>query len=105
MSLDDHTGAYFETHSCAMRPVFATAAQVAPLMSTVLITGEAGVGKEWLARWIHAHSRRADRPFVTVECGAPPELPVDRHRFEHSRGADTGVAPGIFDAARGGTLF
>jgi two-component system response regulator HydG len=96
---------HFETRSSEMRPVFARAARVAAHRLTVLISGEAGVGKEWLARWIHAHSRRAHRPFVTVDCGALPDVPVDRHRFEHARRAGAGVVLGIFDAARGGTLF
>jgi DNA-binding NtrC family response regulator len=95
----------FETQSSAMRPMLTRAARVAAHNLTVLVTGEAGVGKEWLARWIHAHSRRADRPFVTVDCGALPQGPVDRGRFEHARTAGARVVRGIFDAARGGTLF
>jgi DNA-binding NtrC family response regulator len=105
MFLDDHTDASFETHSCAMRPVFATAARVAPLMSTVLITGEAGVGKEWLARWIHAHSARADRPFVRLDLGVFDDRTHESYLPEYWGGAFTRLAGAIFDAAAGGTLF
>jgi DNA-binding NtrC family response regulator len=95
----------FATQSSAMRHVLAKAARVAPREITVLITGEAGVGKERLARWIHAESRRADRPFVPVDCGAFPDSPVDNHLSENVCRAPTGVMRGIFDAAGGGTLF
>jgi DNA-binding NtrC family response regulator len=88
-----------------MRHVLAKAARVAPREMTILITGEAGVGKERLARWIHAESRRADRPFVPVDCGAFPDPSVDNYLSEHLRGACRGIVRGIFDAAGGGTLF
>jgi DNA-binding NtrC family response regulator len=95
----------FATGRSAMCQVLAEAARVAPLTMTVLITGEPGVGKERLARWIHAHSTRADRPFVPVDCRAFPDMPVDRRLFRRPRGAFTSVVRGIFYAARGGTLF
>jgi DNA-binding NtrC family response regulator len=95
----------FETHSCAMRPVFAKAAKVAPRTSMVLITGEAGVGKEWLARWIHAHSGRADRPFVPFDWGAFDHRPLESYLSEDWGGAFTHITGEIFDAAAGGTLF
>ncbi|MHC4274658.1 MAG: sigma-54 interaction domain-containing protein [Planctomycetota bacterium] len=75
---------------------------------TILITGETGVGKEHLARWIHAHSSRRDRPFVPVNCGAIPETIIDSQLFGHVRGSFTGATAdhiGLVRAAEGGTLF
>jgi DNA-binding NtrC family response regulator len=88
-----------------MRPVFAAAAKAAPRTSMVLITGEAGVGKEWLPRWIHAHSGRADRPFVPFDWGAFDDRPFASYLPEHWGGAFTPITGEIFDAAAGGTLF
>jgi transcriptional regulator with PAS, ATPase and Fis domain len=91
-----------------MRQLFVKAARVAPRDATVLITGETGVGKERLARWIHAQSRRAQQTFVAVNCGALPDTLLDTHLFGHARGAFTGAtgdSPGLFEAASGGTLF
>src|SRR5713101_5282087 len=62
-----------ETQSPAMRELFVKARRVARTELTILVTGEAGAGKEWLARWIHAHSPRASRTFVPVNCAAIPE--------------------------------
>lgn len=75
---------------------------------TILITGETGVGKEHLARWIHGHSSRRDHAFVPVNCGAIPETIVDSQLFGHVRGSFTGAASdhlGLVRAAAGGTLF
>jgi two-component system response regulator HydG len=97
-----------EAQSPAMRRVLHVAARVAPLEFTVLITGESGVGKERVARWIHAHSHRADRPFVAVNGGALPETLLDSFLFGHVRGAFTDARQdrlGVFEAAQGGTLF
>ena len=97
-----------EAHSAAMRRVLTLAARVAPIDSTVLITGESGVGKERLAHWIHQRSSRARGPFVAVNCGAFAETLLDSELFGHARGAFTGAVhdrPGVFEAARGGTLF
>ncbi|MEO8481552.1 MAG: sigma 54-interacting transcriptional regulator [Acidobacteriota bacterium] len=94
--------------SPAMRQVMALAARVAPLDSTVLITGESGVGKERLARWIYQASRRAQGPFVAVNCGAFTDTLLDSELFGHARGAFTGAVQdrlGVFEAATGGTLF
>jgi transcriptional regulator with PAS, ATPase and Fis domain len=91
-----------------MRRLFEKAGRVAPRETTVLITGETGVGKERMARWLHAHSRRAGRRFVPVNCGAFPDTLLDTHLFGHVRGAFTGAvqeSAGIFEAAAGGTLF
>ena len=75
---------------------------------TILITGETGVGKEHLAKWVHSHSLRHDRAFVPVNCGAIPESLVDSQLFGHVRGSFTGAISdhlGLVRAAEGGTLF
>jgi DNA-binding NtrC family response regulator len=95
----------FETRSPAMRRVLAEAARAAPLETSVLINGETGVGKRRLARWIHAHSTRADRPFVPVDCCAFLDMRVDGDLLDGRRGPFSGVVRGIFDAAGDGTLF
>ena len=94
--------------SPAMRQVMALAARVAPSDATVLITGETGVGKERLARWLHGASRRAQGPFVAVNCGAFADTLLESELFGHVRGAFTGALHdrlGVFEAAHGGTLF
>jgi anaerobic nitric oxide reductase transcription regulator len=102
---DEPNALDFETRSASMRRVLATAARLAPCDVTILITGEPGAGKERLARWIHARSSRADRPFVPINCRIFPDLLVDRYVFEQPRGPFSGVVRGIFDVAHGGTLF
>jgi DNA-binding NtrC family response regulator len=81
---------------------------VAPTTATVLITGETGVGKEIIARSIHAMSERRNKSFVAVNCGAIPENLVETTLFGHERGAFTGayeVHHGLFEQAEGGSLF
>jgi transcriptional regulator with GAF, ATPase, and Fis domain len=83
-------------------------AQVADSDATVLILGESGTGKELIARAIHYNSRRRDRPFVAINCGALPETLLDGELFGHVRGAYTGAVsdtPGWFERAAGGTIF
>jgi two-component system response regulator HydG len=97
-----------EMQSPAMRELFETAGHVARSESTILITGETGVGKEHLARWLHAHSRRAERSFVAINCAAIPDTLLDTQLFGHTRGAFTGAvhdSAGMFEVASGGTLF
>jgi transcriptional regulator with GAF, ATPase, and Fis domain len=94
--------------SSALQAVLKKVAQVAPVETTVLLTGETGTGKELIARAIHAASPRSSRPMVKVNCGAIPSGLVESELFGHERGAFTGALQrriGRFEQANGGTLF
>jgi DNA-binding NtrC family response regulator len=94
--------------SAALRNVLDTVSKVAMTESTVLITGESGTGKELVARAIHFNSKRADKMFVTVNCGAIPEELLESELFGHVRGAFTNAVAnreGRFSIAHGGTIF
>jgi DNA-binding NtrC family response regulator len=94
--------------SSALRGVLETVSKVAATDSTVLVRGESGTGKELIARAIHYHSRRAERPLVTVNCGAIPEELLESELFGHVKGAFTGAVgdrEGRFSVANGGTIF
>lgn len=94
--------------SQAMRNVLTRVVRVAPTDAIVLITGESGTGKELIARAVHANSRRADKPFVTVNCAAISETLLESELFGHARGAFTGAVSarkGLFEEADGGTFF
>ena len=64
------------------------ASRIAATHCPVLLTGETGSGKGWLARWMHEHSPRADAPFIPVNCGAIPEALIDSHLFGHASRKD-----------------
>ena len=93
----------------AMHQVFDRAMKVAQVDSTVMIQGEAGVGKGFFARLIHRASKRKDGPFIRVDCGAIPESLIESELFGYEGGAFTGARskgkPGHFEIAEGGTLF
>lgn len=92
----------------AMQRVLNLARRVATVDSTVLVTGESGVGKERIARFIHDESTRGGGAFVAINCGAIPESLLESELFGHAKGAFTGASqdrPGLFEAANGGTLF
>ena len=94
--------------SAAMQPVIRLMERVAPSDANVLVTGEHGTGKELVARWIHAASRRAGRPLVTVNVGGLSEGVFESELFGHVRGAFTDAKAdrvGRFELADGGTLF
>src|SRR5882724_3183450 len=92
----------------SMQAVIAMADQIAPSDASILITGESGVGKEVIARHIHQKSRRADKPFISVNCAAIPENLLESELFGHEKGAFTGAIArrvGKFEEANGGTLL
>jgi two-component system, NtrC family, response regulator AtoC len=91
-----------------MRAVNALADRVAASPLAVLVVGETGVGKEVLAQRIHARSPRAAAPFLCLNCAALPEALLESELFGHEQGAFTGATrakPGLFEVARGGTVF
>jgi DNA-binding NtrC family response regulator len=91
-----------------MLKLFDLVAQVAPSRSTVLIQGESGTGKELIAKAIHHHSPRRDKPFIPVNTGAVPSELLESTLFGHERGAFTSAVAakkGLFEVADGGTLF
>ncbi len=94
--------------SARMQEIFRTIAKIAEYKTTVLVTGESGVGKELVARAIHRRSTRRGGPFVAVNCGAIPENLLESELFGHKKGAFTDAVQdrrGLFEEASGGTLF
>jgi two-component system, response regulator FlrC len=92
----------------AMARVIKLALQIAPSDASVLITGESGTGKEVLARYVHARSNRAKKPFISLNCAAIPETLLESELFGHEKGAFTGAVArrlGKFEEANGGTLL
>lgn len=103
-----HQVSGFILESPAMHRVIDVARRVAQVDSTVLLTGESGVGKERIARYIHEESARAGGPFVGINCGAVPENLLESELFGHVRGSFTGATQdrvGLFEAANSGTLL
>lgn len=91
-----------------MKNVASLAEQVAPSEASILVTGESGTGKEVMARFVHQKSRRANKPFVAVNCAAIPENLLESELFGHEKGAFTGAVArriGKFEEADGGTLL
>ncbi len=98
----------FSTRSPAMQQFMSLARRVVDADSSLLLMGETGVGKEWLARAVHSEGKRAGGPFVAVNCGAVPESLLESELFGHEKGAFTGAGRarrGYFELAHRGTLF
>jgi len=98
----------FIYRDAVMREVLRLADQIAPSDASVMITGESGTGKEVMARYLHSHSKRATRSFISVNCAAIPEHLLESELFGHERGAFTGAIArriGKFEEANGGTLL
>jgi DNA-binding NtrC family response regulator len=94
--------------SAPMRAVFETLERAAATDATVLLEGETGTGKEITAEALHRGSRRRDKPFLVVDCGAIPPQLLESELFGHERGSFTGAVgsrQGVFEAAGGGTVF
>ena len=92
----------------AMKKIITLADQIAPSEASVLITGESGVGKEVVAKYIHSKSRRAEKPFISINCAAIPENLLESELFGHEKGAFTGAVArriGKFEEANTGTLL
>ncbi|MCB0284349.1 MAG: sigma-54-dependent Fis family transcriptional regulator [Calditrichaeota bacterium] len=97
-----------KTNSAAMHELLANLRSVAQTESTVLVTGETGTGKGVIARLIHQYSKRSDKQFISVHCGAIPETLLESELFGHEKGAFTGAVRrklGKFEIAHGGTIF
>ena len=96
------------TRDPSMLTVMQLADQIAASEASILITGESGVGKEVMARYVHKKSKRADKPFISVNCAAIPENLLESELFGHEKGAFTGALArriGKFEEADGGTLL
>ena len=92
----------------AMQEVFRAIGRLSQSNATVMITGESGTGKELVARAVHRHSSRSDKPFIAINTAAIPRDLLESELFGHERGAFTGAAAqrsGRFEQAEGGTLF
>ncbi|MBN2035975.1 MAG: sigma 54-interacting transcriptional regulator [Chitinispirillaceae bacterium] len=99
-------GMLFE--SDAMKKLIELASRSSRTDSPVLILGETGTGKELLARFVHDQSKRSDKPFKAINCGALPEQLIESELFGHEKGSFTGATTrknGLFEAANGGSVF
>ncbi len=107
-SIDDLPNTEMIGSSPRMIDIYKTLSKVAPTDATVLIEGETGTGKELIARMIHANSKRAQQPFVPVDCGAIAPSLLESELFGTLKGAYTGAdrdRMGVFEAAHSGTVF
>jgi len=98
----------FLYRDAAMTRVVQLANQIAASEASVLITGESGTGKEVMAKYLHAKSKRAAKPFISINCAAIPEALLESELFGHEKGAFTGAVArriGKFEEASGGTLL
>jgi DNA-binding NtrC family response regulator len=98
----------FSARSATMQELLRLARKVTRADTSLLILGETGVGKEWLARSIHSASRRSRSPFIAVNCAAVPESLLESELFGHEKGSFTGAIKarrGLFELAHEGTLF
>jgi DNA-binding NtrC family response regulator len=94
--------------SPAMQEVYRLIQRAGPSDKAILIQGESGTGKELVARALHRHSKRAEKPMVVINCAALPETLLESELFGHEKGSFTGAIgakPGLFEVADGGTLF
>ncbi len=106
--MEDHVLEDLLGQTPAMKKILKTLYKVAPTSSTLLITGESGTGKEFVSNIIHRLSKRAEEPFIAVNCGAIPENIVESELFGSKKGAYTGAIAdkkGLFEEADRGTLF
>lgn len=104
----DYQSVRITAQSPAMQKTLQIAQRIAKVDSSVVISGESGVGKERMAQLIHEKSSRVSKPFLAVNCGAMTDTLLDSELFGHAKGAFTGADrdhPGLFEAAHGGTLF
>src|SRR5258707_5495459 len=107
-SIDDLPETEMQGFSPRMIEIYKTLSKVAPTDATVLIEGETGTGKELIARMIHANSKRAQQPFVPVDCGAIAPSLLESELFGTLKGAYTAAdrdRMGVFEAAHNGTVF
>lgn len=91
-----------------MKKIYKNIQSVAPTIATVLLLGDTGTGKGLLARLIHWHSQRSEKPFIEIHCGAIPDTLIESELFGHEKGAFTGAdrkKPGKFEMAKNGTIF
>lgn len=105
---EDAPGDFFFAKSKLFKDVLTLAGKVAPTNMSVLIEGPTGAGKEFLAKYIHSRSKRKNKPFVALDCGAVPRTLANSELFGHRKGAFTGALAdktGVFQEADGGTLF
>lgn len=103
-----HAGRDIVGRAAVMQDVLSRLERVAPMSTTVLVSGETGVGKELVARAVHRLSPRRDATFVAVNCGALSESLLESELFGHTRGSFTGAVRdrvGVIESAHGGTLF